>query len=160
MKYPIITIAVFTLCWWCGVSTDHVCLAEEEAGKSTVTTAAQPSLLSFNSLLKAFEEAEWDVIFVKMLKIVINYFMDKMLTSLFGTAGRQSSPTISSSLFPVSFVTKIVRQRRAVVGEGLRKEIKVCNFYFLCRVGQSLAHILKFEELVTNARNKQTGGNK
>ncbi|XP_022235184.1 uncharacterized protein LOC111083171 [Limulus polyphemus] len=159
-QVTIITV-FFTTCCLCAASTNDV----DHSKKLSTVSAVQPRAFFFNSMLKMFEEAEWDVIFVKMLKIAINYFMDKALTRVFGTSGRQGSFSVSSWLFPTPLLTKVVRQRRTATTKGLKdlptvqrsptdshllwpdKENEFSQLEVICSFGQLLARVPVLEQL-------------
>ncbi|KAL3235885.1 hypothetical protein MRX96_022316 [Rhipicephalus microplus] len=52
---------------------------------------AQPEGRVFSSLLRVFEAAEWDKVFVKMARVVVNYFTDMAFKVLFGSTGSRRS---------------------------------------------------------------------
>ncbi|XP_076343996.1 uncharacterized protein LOC143243976 [Tachypleus tridentatus] len=159
-----IMMIFFTFFWLRAASTVDV----DHSKKLATISAVQPRAFFFNSLLKMFEDAEWDVIFVKMLRIVINYFMDTALTRVFGTSGRQGFFTVSNWLFPTPLLTKVVRQRRTATTKGLRdlpniqrspvnshllwpgKENELSQLEVICSFGQLLARIPVFEQLSKN----------
>ncbi|CAN7951741.1 unnamed protein product, partial [Ixodes pacificus] len=45
----------------------------------------------FASLLRVFEAAEWDKVFVKMARVVVNYFTDMAFKVLFGSTGSKEA---------------------------------------------------------------------
>ncbi|CAN7997708.1 unnamed protein product, partial [Ixodes hexagonus] len=45
----------------------------------------------FASFLRVFEAAEWDKVFVKMARVVVNYFTDMAFKVLFGSTGSKEA---------------------------------------------------------------------
>lgn len=42
----------------------------------------------FGGFMRMFEQAEWDVIFIKMTRVLVNYFTDMSFKMVFGQTGR------------------------------------------------------------------------
>ncbi|KAH6938489.1 hypothetical protein HPB50_010025 [Hyalomma asiaticum] len=65
--------------------------AASAPSKEPALPAAQPEGRVFSSLLRVFEAAEWDKVFVKMARVVVNYFTDMAFKVLFGSTGSRRS---------------------------------------------------------------------
>lgn len=79
----------------------------------------------FSSLLRVFEAAEWDKVFVKMARVVVNYFTDMAFKVLFGSTGsRQSSREHSGPGLPERYRLQVQfkRGQNVHVTEGPPKQ--------------------------------------
>ncbi|XP_049269928.1 uncharacterized protein LOC119386550 [Rhipicephalus sanguineus] len=124
------------------VSMLFACFAAAAAPSvQLVWPAAQPEGRVFSSLLRVFEAAEWDKVFVKMARVVVNYFTDMAFKVLFGSTGSRRS----SGGDPC--VTQLVRERRDMAQYVLESQQRVsqlppdCQRRIACRVGQHLGSL-------------------
>ncbi|XP_077512002.1 uncharacterized protein LOC144122910 [Amblyomma americanum] len=108
--------------------------------------AGQPEARVFSSLLRVFEAAEWDKVFVKMARVVVNYFTDMAFKVLFGSTGSRR----------VDADDRVLRQRlqrRNVAEFVLERQQQVsrlppdCQRRIACRVGQHFGNVHSLRSL-------------
>ncbi|XP_065302038.1 uncharacterized protein [Dermacentor albipictus] len=113
---------------------------------------AQPEGRVFSSLLRVFEAAEWDKVFVKMARVVVNYFTDMAFKVLFGSTGSRRSSDGSLKLLRAG------RQRRDMAQYVLERQQEVsqlppdCQRRIACRVGQHLGSVNSLRTLAPMLR--------
>ncbi|XP_064455810.1 uncharacterized protein LOC135366814 [Ornithodoros turicata] len=103
----------------------------------------------FASLLRVFESAEWDVIFVKMARVVVNYFTDMAFKMMFGTTGR-TLPYQFHDLIALrgrylrrlaEKTRRVSREVRQGLGDGLQGLSAECWKKLSCNVGSYIRRV-------------------
>ncbi|XP_077538398.1 uncharacterized protein LOC144150972 [Haemaphysalis longicornis] len=109
------------------------------------TSPPEPEARVFSSLLRVFEAAEWDKVFVKMARVVVNYFTDMAFKVLFGSTGSRRR---SEDMPEVQMLDRRRRRsRRDMAQYVLERQQHVsrlpidCQRRIACRVGQHFGNI-------------------
>lgn len=63
----------------------------------------------FGGFMRMFEQAEWDVIFIKMTRVLVNYFTDMGFKMMFGQTGRSLNEVTAHRTFEL--LPESIRQR-------------------------------------------------
>ncbi|KAM7303024.1 uncharacterized protein LOC8030437 [Ixodes scapularis] len=110
----------------------------------------------FASLLRVFEAAEWDKVFVKMARVVVNYFTDMAFKVLFGSTGSKEAARALHK--GAGLQVSPGRPKRDVEAEFLSQRQRVsqlppeCQRRVACRVGQHFGSIQNLRALAPMLR--------
>ena len=74
---------------------------QEVSAPRAVAQGRQDTRHFFGGFMRMFEQAEWDVIFIKMTRVLVNYFTDMGFKMVFGQTGRSLDEATAHRTFPL-----------------------------------------------------------